>query len=888
MMLESIGMVRPKVDGFFAFRGPVETTIEDPDSSDAGPRTKRPTKRKQAGSSPLSTAKGSSKSGKGSSSLAVMENANDSTSELSEMDDKPKASKPSASSGLANSSTVPGENAGATDGGAGSATTTPTKKKSGLSRSKSAKDVTKEGAEASKDSDKDSKSGTGKKAKAKPSKAAAAAAASTATSAVTTPIVRVDSPPPSDNPTDSSAPPPAAPSRSSSPSRSKSKAKAPATTEVDPTSIGTGTGDVEMPAATAELSSGEGVSPTSETAKASAADSTVKSATSSEATNKSKTSKTLEPLNEDVQTAYTIVADLARKETWEVKARFPPHIKAPLFDCAKIALTTRSSGYVLEDNFFFHLQQVLPYNKFTLKKLIYKNVLPKWISDLEAQKTRLIEQFTTRVNIVWKSSGLADQPDKDGDGDVNMNEEGKPTKRFPWTQDLRLLLWETMEKFMEILAARQEFRTIDESQPAPFSDSKTRKDAYQTLLQSFPAGCMSSYEISRQYSQLKEKVQKQEKKETESSSSTASAGKPRPVFSSSSGSKGGGTATAARSAPVPSSGASGTRVATSTPAPATTPAAAPTSTSSPATQSTTTAASTSSTTSPPAAATHAPSSETPRDQSHMSSPSKSPSVVPRTASLSEIVHPTPQQPRQQHAAFVSEPMIGNGTSAANRKRKKSEEDITHGHGPGSHHNIPIKAEIPSYEEVISAHSYRHVGGSASEYPPPSSSPSMSPSNRAMYSSMMTEAAKKKRPQDQRQPSVPSSSGHITHHPVSTSGPYHPGARETMYHPRRPQSPPQAYSSHSSRVYPPPSQSSPHHHHYHHEPPPLSHHHRIASPGGSPSGSGAYSSGPAHPSSRPMTLPTGAQSSSVSPPSKAMSMSNLLHHPPSHHSRQGPM
>lgn len=39
MMLESIGMVRPKVDGFFAYRGPVETTNEDPyvnvDESDA-------------------------------------------------------------------------------------------------------------------------------------------------------------------------------------------------------------------------------------------------------------------------------------------------------------------------------------------------------------------------------------------------------------------------------------------------------------------------------------------------------------------------------------------------------------------------------------------------------------------------------------------------------------------------------------------------------------------------------------------------------------------------------------------------------------------------------------------------------------------------------------
>jgi len=51
--------------------------------------------------------------------------------------------------------------------------------------------------------------------------------------------------------------------------------------------------------------------------------------------------------------------------------------------------------------------------------------LPKWIADLETQKTRLIDQFTTRANNVWKSSGMADLPDKDGDGDVAMGEEGK-------------------------------------------------------------------------------------------------------------------------------------------------------------------------------------------------------------------------------------------------------------------------------------------------------------------------------------------------------------------------------------------------------------------------------------------------------------------------------
>ncbi|KAG0367011.1 hypothetical protein BGZ54_004549 [Gamsiella multidivaricata] len=531
MMLESIGMVRPKIDGFFAYRGPVEITNEDPDSSDAGPRSRKPAKRKQAAaSSPLNTGKGATKSSKGSS-LAVMENANDSMSEMSEMDDKPKPTKNSVISGLANSTIPSNEGSAAAagaEGGTNSATATP-KKKNAPSKSKAAgKELNKDGVEA-KDSDKESKAGPSKKAKSKPSKSSA----TSSTPAVSTPIVRIESPQPMDDNADNSTPPPE-PVRASSPSRSKSKPKASATVEQDSTATGAPSENAEALVSSSTPPSLETASAVNESAKGSAKLNTV----ASEAGSKSKGHRTLEPLNEEVQVAYDIVADLARKETWEVKARFPPHIKAPLFECARIALATRSSGYVLEDSFFVHLQAVLPYNKFTLKKLIYKNVLPGWIADLEAQKSRLIEQFTTRANMVWKASGLADQPEKDGDGDVNMSgEEGKPQRKFPWSQDLRLLLWETMEKFMEILAARQEFRAIDENQPAPPSDSKTRKDAYQTLLLSFPSGWMTSYEISRQYSQLKEKVQKQEKREVESNSTTVPIGKPRPVFSGNIGPK---------------------------------------------------------------------------------------------------------------------------------------------------------------------------------------------------------------------------------------------------------------------------------------------------------------------------------------------------------------
>ncbi|KAF8915775.1 hypothetical protein BGZ58_005435, partial [Dissophora ornata] len=76
----------------------------------------------------------------------------------------------------------------------------------------------------------------------------------------------------------------------------------------------------------------------------------------------------LQPLSGQVQELFMELSNSAKKETWETKARFPPHLRTPLFTCAKIALATRAGGgYMIEDNFFMHLQEISPYNRFTLK-----------------------------------------------------------------------------------------------------------------------------------------------------------------------------------------------------------------------------------------------------------------------------------------------------------------------------------------------------------------------------------------------------------------------------------------------------------------------------------------------------------------------------------------
>ncbi|GJJ78591.1 hypothetical protein EMPS_10950 [Entomortierella parvispora] len=705
MMLEAIGMIRPKIEGFFAFRGPVET-VEDNDSSDAGQRQKKIVRRRApASASPSSTGRGSGTKAVKASSLAIVENANDTASEASEPEEKSKPSKGAVSNAPTAESTTSSEipTGTASEAGPNSTAATPTKKKAPASKAKaivkepkdSNKDATKDApkaaikdAETNRDSDKETKPAP-KKPRAKSTKTSLASSTNAdveptnpSSTAALAPSVRIDSPPPADENTEMSTPPPSSPSPSK-PKPKKSTAKA--------------SGSELASASTAAVQDSGMESSSSTTTKTAAKP---KAAAVGDGQNpKGKGTKALEPLQKDVQALYNVVAELARKETWAVKTKFPLHIKAPLFECAKLALAT-GTGYVLDENFLAHLQVVLPYNKFTLKKLIYKNILPSWITTLENQRVHLLDQFKKRVGMLSKSAGLVDRPfptEKDNDDDVEMT-EGEDRRKFPWSQDLRLLLWESMEKFMELLAVKQEFFSIDENQPPPSTESKTRKDAYQVLVQAFPHGWMTSYEISRQYSQLKEKVQKQTGREIDPSTS-----KIKPILTSSKYS----SARASNGVPVARS-------------PALPNVSRPIDSAS----ATTTATATLTATAPSTSAL---------------SPSKSPRIQP-------ALSPAPNPP-QPAAASLATPLTSDATgstatatitpaSVPSRKRKKAATEAEPQLVLSSGEDTPMPMAIDSEEPV----------NIPSEKPAISSgglSPSLSAADLAVYHSLIANSKKKK-------------------------------------------------------------------------------------------------------------------------------------------------
>ncbi|KAF9359686.1 hypothetical protein BGX34_008207 [Mortierella sp. NVP85] len=227
--------------------------------------------------------------------------------------------------------------------------------------------------------------------------------------------------------------------------------------------------------------------------------------------------KPKQPLNEKVQEVFTVLSDLAAKgtdtagaithleESWEIKSRFPQPLRDPLFKCARIALETRTKGYLLEDVFLAHLKVILPYNKFTLKKLIYKNILPEWSSGLTAKRDCMLATFKGHVETEGAKVGLNEAWNQKYGHEAN-----KPRPVFVWNQSLRLLLWELMEKFLEIRAVSQELHKIDATTfPEHESEEKTIEEAFTMILSCFPDGWMNLSEISRQYTDLKEKVFKE-------------------------------------------------------------------------------------------------------------------------------------------------------------------------------------------------------------------------------------------------------------------------------------------------------------------------------------------------------------------------------------------
>ncbi|KAF9919976.1 hypothetical protein FBU30_010297 [Linnemannia zychae] len=724
-MVQSMGIkLKPKESGFYVCRGPLEMVpVDEPTPRKRGGAGGAGGGRRKAPVSTVATSK--------NSNLAIVESAIEWASEVSEAERKPNGKSNGDSATTKKKRTTKAKIVAAedadndTNNDSDKQTKAPPSKRA---KAKSNKNQATESTTAAPTTESsvpedvtatstpNNDSGTIKSSAATPSKISAtsktksnstskATVSSSTTSAGIIPTVTVDSPPPTPmEGVEDSSTPQIPPSRPTSPLKTKPKRRSKKTAvtkqdgslSADPTTDDAMTEDDNThDARTMDISLDDTTADTaSKTVQlASAGDQDITSRPPSPSPQIRSSSqdpegdgeldsddhivelgpKPSEPLPEELQEPFKIVEQLVESEPWTAATSFPAPLRTALFAFGHQTLEyCKGSGKIIPDLYFDYLRSIIPYRSFTLRKLIYRVLLPNWIKDLEFEKTKLISQFKERTNKIWLASGLANQPsNQDADGDGNASgDEGKLQRKFPWTHDLRLLLWETMEMFMEIRQARHELHLVKDSIPAPPTDSKTRKDAYQTLLVAFPQGWTTSYEISRQYSQLKEKVQKQkmDKKEAELHKS-ASGTKPKSVSKSASASiTGAGTSTGKLTKSTSSSkltssattssdpkavGASSITTSSPKPTPAK-PISASTSTTSPIIPGNVAATITTSTTSPLLTAashnlTEGPRNSPPLTTRHVTptaatvSSSQSPSLGHRNTATPEPLHPLPHQ-----------------------------------------------------------------------------------------------------------------------------------------------------------------------------------------------------------------------------------------------------
>ncbi|KAI8575965.1 hypothetical protein K450DRAFT_259198 [Umbelopsis ramanniana AG] len=235
----------------------------------------------------------------------------------------------------------------------------------------------------------------------------------------------------------------------------------------------------------------------------------------------------LTPLDPAVEKIMDRLREDVAKEDFAVKSKFPPTLR-PTVLAAGTLVFRQANGP--DDNFVNHLMAILPYNKFTLRKFLYKQVGPLRIDELQTEIDGMITvlkqqvdeampaQIKQHAEIVAKTKeedGPKPSEGSDATTDDNAKEDGEQAgsaTRFRFNEETRKTLYNIMKAEVARTSLKNELNQLLKTNEQPISETTARKQMYQRLMQCFPDGWMTTYDMSRQYSQYKVRQQKKEDK----------------------------------------------------------------------------------------------------------------------------------------------------------------------------------------------------------------------------------------------------------------------------------------------------------------------------------------------------------------------------------------
>ncbi|TIB64680.1 hypothetical protein E3P77_03034 [Wallemia ichthyophaga] len=262
---------------------------------------------------------------------------------------------------------------------------------------------------------------------------------------------------------------------------------------------------------------------------------------------KGKKEYPIEPISEDLQSAFEQLTVLIMKENFEQKTKFPQSLKDPLKRTAEIAIQLEQYD---ENHFFNRLPRLFPYNRFTMMKLTktmlfdyHKNFyeeryeLCKGAFQEEVDNERdqyihdhedAIKQYEADWNHFqerYPEDAKISEDIKSGGHSLKLSQHQQapdpPKPRWKWTEKMNTALMAMTEIKEDIYHLDLERSELDKNQPTPTREQTYRSKVYAELAAIFPADWMHTTDISRKRTTLLSRSKHQKTSNTNDENSNA-------------------------------------------------------------------------------------------------------------------------------------------------------------------------------------------------------------------------------------------------------------------------------------------------------------------------------------------------------------------------------